>query len=213
MIRRFTFMAYLLLVPLMACSQQEADQYIAGQNYDVIETPVRTRDSNKIEVVEVFWYGCPHCYNFEPLVVQWEKTQQDDVDFWASPAMWSSAMQMHAKAFYAAQALNVMDKLHNALFTTLVVEKKPLNSEAQIQALFTDYGVTAEAFSKTFNSFGVNSQVKQADARARSYGITGTPEMIVNGKYRVTASKAGSQAKMLEVVSFLVNKERAAMAK
>jgi thiol:disulfide interchange protein DsbA len=205
-------MAYLLLVPLIACSQQ-AEPYIAGQQYDVIDTPVRTRDSNKIEVVEIFWYGCPHCYNFEPLVVQWQKNQQDDVDFWSSPAMWSNTMKLHAQAFYTAQALDVADKLHMPLFTTLIVERKPLSSEAQIQALFTDYGVEAEAFSKAFNSFGVSSQVRQADARARSYQITGTPEMVVNGKYRVTASKAGSQAKMLEVVDYLVSKERAAMAK
>ena len=208
MIRRFTLMVCLLLVPFLA----QAEDYIAGKHYALLETPVRTRDSEKVEVVEVFWYGCSHCYSFEPLVEQWHKNQGEDVDFWTSPAMWNSAMEIHAKAFFTAQVLGVSEKLHMPLFTTLVVERKKLSSEAQVQALFTDYGVEAEAFSKAFNSFGVSSQVKQADARARSYKVSGTPEMVVNGKYRVTATMAGGQAAMLEVVSFLVDKERASMA-
>ena len=196
----------MLIASPMVTAQQT---YQAGKDYALLEQQVRTRDSSKIEVVEVFWYGCSHCYHFEPLVQQWKKTQLDDVDFWASPAIWNARMKLHAHAFFTAKALGVQDKLHTPLFTTLVVDRKPLANEKQIEDLFADYGVDRSVFSKTFTSFGINSQVNQADARARSYKISGTPEMIVNGKYRVSASMAGSQPDMLKVVDFLVAKERA----
>ena len=196
-----------LLAPLMANAQPE--KFVAGKNYHVLDTPVRTRDSGKIEVVEVFWYGCSHCYHFEPLIKQWKKGIAADVDFWRSPAMWNGPMKIHAQAFYAAEVLGVSEKLHTPLFTTLVVERKRLASPNDIENLFADYGVDREAFKKAFNSFGVSSKVKQADARARSYKISGTPELVVNGKYRVTAKLAGGQAQMLNVVDFLISKERA----
>jgi len=189
-----------------------AKAYVAGKDYEVLDQPVRTRDSKKIEVVEVFWYGCHHCYNFEPLVERWHKLQAEDVDFWQSPAIWNGVMQLHAQAFYTASALGVSEKMQMPLFTTLAVEGKRLGNQEAIADLFAAYGVNKDEFNKVFNSFGVKSQVKQADARARSYKISGTPEVVVNGKYRVTTAAAGGQPEMLEVVDFLVAKERAAMA-
>jgi thiol:disulfide interchange protein DsbA len=212
MIRKITLAACLsLLLPLVANAQQ---LYTAGQDYAVLDTPVRTRDSNKIEVVEVFWYGCSHCYTFEPLVAQWKKSLASDVDFWQSPAIWRPVMSLHAQAFYAAQALGVADKMQAPLFTALAVEHKPLSSEAQIEDLFASHGVDREDFRKAFNSFGVKSQVKQADARQRSFGVTGTPELVVNGKYRVSSRLPNggnqSQVDMLKMVDYLVAQERAA---
>ena len=163
-------------------------------------------------VLEFFWYGCGHCYNFEPLLTQWKKALPEDVDFMPSPAMWNGPMGLHAQAFYTAQALDVMESLHGALFVAMNVDKKRLGSEGEIGQIFQDNGVDAEAFSRTFRSFGVSSQVKQADARARSARITGTPEMVVAGKYRVSTRKAGSQAAMLKIADFLIEKERAAVS-
>jgi thiol:disulfide interchange protein DsbA len=206
-----TLLLSLLLLGLPAITTAE-QAYQAGKDYAVLEQPVRTRDSSKIEVVEVFWYGCSHCYNFEPLVSKWHDSQQADVDFWASPAVWNARMKIHARAFFTAKALGVLEKLHTPLFTTLVVERKPLANQQQVENLFADYGVDRKAFNKIFNSFGINSQVNQADARARSYKISGTPEVIVNGKYRVTASMAGGQVEMLQVVDYLVAQERSKVA-
>lgn len=196
----------------MAGAQAAKEQFQAGKHYTVLSQPVRTRDSDKVEVVELFWYGCPHCYHFEPLVKAWKAKQSEDVDFWQSPAVWNNKMKLHARAFFAAKALGQLDKLHEPIFTALVVERKRLDSPGQIEALFANYGIKGEDFNKAFNSFGVTSQVKQADARARSYQITGTPELVVNGKYRVSAGMAGGQAEMLKVVDFLVAKERSALA-
>ncbi|MFT5579532.1 MAG: thiol:disulfide interchange protein DsbA [Paraglaciecola psychrophila] len=208
MIRTLSLLACLLMLPAIASAQP----YIAGTHYEVLDRPVRTRDASKVEVVEVFWYGCSHCYSFEPIIQQWKKTINADVDFWSSPAMWNGTMKLHAQAFYTAKALAVFDKLHQPLFTTLIVEGKRLSNQAQIADLFVDYGVDRATFDKTFTSFSVVSQVKQADARARSYKVTGTPEVIVNGKYRVSAGKAGGQTGMIKVIDFLIAQERAKLA-
>lgn len=210
MIGKLTLTALLLIAaPFISMAQAAEQAFAAGKHYALIDTPVRTRDSSKIEVVELFWYGCSHCYHFEPIIGAWKKTAPEDVDFWRSPAMWNAPMKVHAQAFFTAKALGVLDQVHEPMFTTLVVERKRLNNVDDIADLFADYGVDREAMKKTFNSFSVISQVKQADARARSYKIQGTPEVVVNGKYRVTAGMAGGQANMIAVIDFLIAKERA----
>lgn len=199
-------LSLLVLTPLLATAQN----YVEGENYDLISPAVRTADPARIEVVEFFWYGCGHCYNFEPLITAWKKTLADDVDFQGSPAIWNKPMELHARAFYTAQVLGVFDTMHPALFQAMNVDHKKLANEDEIQALFVANGVAAEDFSKAFNSFGVSSQVKQAAARAKAAKITGTPALMVDGKYHVSTRKAGSQADMLKVSDFLIEKERAA---
>ena len=144
------------------------------------------------------------------MIGQWKKTLADDVAFRGIPAMWGGAMELHAKAFYAAQALGVMDTIHPVIFQAMNVDRLPLRSEAEIAKLFVANGVSEEDFNKAFNSFGVGSQVRQASATARSAKMTGTPSMMVNGKYLITGQKAGSMANMLKVADYLVEQERAA---
>jgi thiol:disulfide interchange protein DsbA len=189
-----------------------ADEFTAGKHYDVLKVAVATRDAKKVEVVEVFWYGCIHCFNFETMIQAWHKSQADDVDFYSMPAMWNNTMKMHAKAFYTAKALGNFDQMNQVLFQTMNVKKNRLKTQSAVKSVFTSNGVEAERFDAVFNSFGIQSQVNLAESRARSYGIQGTPEMVVNGKYRVSSSAAGGQAQMLKVVDFLVNKERASLS-
>lgn len=205
--------ALLFLLPFAALAQEAAPAFVEGKHYDRIPEPVRTADPAKIEVAEVFWYGCGHCFHFEPLIAKWKQAQAADVNFVRSPAMWNKPMALHAQAFYAAQALGVLDKLHEPLFTALNVERRPLATEDELAALFERHGVAQADFRKAFNSFGVQASVKQADARARSYRITGTPELVVNGKFRISARTAGSPEGMLQVADFLVARERAERAK
>ncbi|BFM13864.1 thiol:disulfide interchange protein DsbA [Maricurvus nonylphenolicus] len=202
------FLALLtMMVSLAACAQDAT--YKAGVHYQVLNTPVTTADPNKIEVTEVFWYGCGHCFRFEPMVNQWAKQQGEDVNFVKSPAMWNGLMETHARAYYAAKALGVLDKVHQPLFNALNLEKKRLADENELAELFAQHGVAKADFTKAYKSFGVSSQVRLADANARGYQITGTPEMIVEGKYRVSAKMAGGQKQMLDVVNYLVTKARA----
>lgn len=205
--RVFLTLSLTFLSPLLACAQA-SESYQAGEHYDVISPAVRTASPGKIEVAEFFWYGCSHCYTFEPLVGQWKKTLAEDVVFRGIPAMWGGAMELHARAYYAAQALGVEEKMTPVLFQAMNVDRKPLRSEAEIAQLFVEHGVSEEDFMKAFKSFGVESQVRQANATARSARITGTPSLMVNGKYLVTARKAGSSANMLKVAEYLVAQER-----
>ncbi|GAB3111089.1 thiol:disulfide interchange protein DsbA/DsbL [Aestuariicella hydrocarbonica] len=200
---------FALMFSLVACAADKAPAaYQAGTHYTVLETPVRTMDPSKIEVTEVFWYGCGHCFKFEPMVHQWSEKLPGDVDFERSPAMWNALMEVHARAFYVAKALGVFDQVHQPLFNALNLERKRLGNVDELADFFADFGVDKDKFEKAYASFGVASQVKQADARARSYKITGTPEIVVDGKYRISARQAGGQAEMLKVADYLVAKIR-----
>jgi thiol:disulfide interchange protein DsbA len=209
MIRGFMLgVACLLSLFAVNLAAEEAPVWQEGKHYEVLPYPVRTRDESKVEVVELFWYGCPHCYSFNPLIHSWAEKQDAGVDFWLSPAVFGKDWKVHAQAFYALEALGVREKMHQPFFDALVRDRKRLTNEDQLAAFFASQGVTEEDFRKAYNSFSVKSKVDQADARGKSYRATGVPAMIVNGKYRISASSAGSNEAMLEVIDYLVAKER-----
>ncbi|MEN8205055.1 MAG: peptidylprolyl isomerase [Pseudomonadota bacterium] len=195
----------------VAATEKEQDSYVAGEHYIVMDAPVATRDSSKIEVVEMFSYGCPHCYEFETHINGWRKQQASDVDFWYSPAVWSKTMELYARAFYAARALNVMDEIHFPLFTSIVVEQRKLSNENELAEFFAEHGVDKEAFIEAMQSPAVIKQAEEAEARVRNYKPAGVPEIIVNGKYRVDRMHAGGLTEMLMVTDYLVTRERATL--
>jgi thiol:disulfide interchange protein DsbA len=211
MIKRFLLSLSLVVLSLSCSAAENATaEYAAGTHYDVVSPAARTASGDKVEVVEFFWYGCGHCYSFEPMVQQWKKSLPEDVAFRGVPAVWAEAMGLHAQAYYAAESLGVSDTMNAAMFQAMNVDQKRLTSQADIAKLFSANGVSAEDFDKAFTSFGVSSQVKQGISLAKAAQITGTPALLVNGKYHVSARKAGGQAEMLKVVDFLIAKERAA---
>ena len=210
MIKRL-FLPLSLLFLAMACSAQDSPTYVAGQHYDVINSQVaRTAPRDKIEVAEFFWYGCGHCYTFEPMLTAWGKQLPEGAVVQPSPAVWNDPMRMHAKAYYIAEVLGVKETLHPVIFDAMHVQRERLVSRLELRDLFEDNGVEPEQFDKAFDSFGVDSQVRQADARARSAKISGTPSLMVAGKYLIETRAAGSQTNMLEIARFLVDKELAA---
>ncbi|NND67324.1 MAG: thiol:disulfide interchange protein DsbA/DsbL [Halioglobus sp.] len=214
MINRLLLVLPLLLFGLSCSAADEAKQeFVAGVHYDVITPATWTADSSKIELAEFFWYGCGHCYTFEPVIQQWKKSMPEDVSFRGVPAIWRKGMDLHAKAYYTAEAMGVLDKIHPVIFQAMNVDRKRLGSRAEIEELFTANGVDAEKFDKTFDSFGIDSQVRKAQAQGVAAGLTGTPALMVNGKYYIGSRKAGGQAKMLEVANYLIEKERAAAKK
>ena len=192
----------------VAASEKKQKSYVEGVHYVVLDEPVATRDNSKIEVVEMFSYGCPHCYEFDPLVKKWSKQQTSEIDFWFFPAVWNEPMKLFAQAFYAADELNIIDKIHVPLFTSVVIEQKSIRNENDMINFFVEHGVDENTFIEAFNSMAVESQVKQAELRVREYKPAGAPEIVVNGKYRVDRMRAGGQQEMLAVVDFLINKER-----
>lgn len=187
-----------------------ANNYVEGTHYERLPKPVPTSDKNRIEVAEVFWYGCSHCYDFEPVIQDWSKALPDDVVLVKSPAMWDNqgVMANHARIYYTAKALGVEAVISPIAFKALNVERLPLRTEDEIAKLFTDNGVSRADFDRTFKSFGVTSSVRQAESRQRSYRVQGTPEVIVDGTYRVASRMAGSQEAVLKVTDFLIDKIR-----
>ena len=204
--------AFLILILPMAMCQAQTDEYQAGVHYEVLPQPIRTADATKIEVNEVFSYTCGHCYNFESVLHPWAQKLAADVDFQQTPAVWQPALEPFARAYYSAVLLNVLDKTHMAIFEALHVKRQKVRTEADLAAIFAAAGVDGLQFSKAYNSFGMTSMVNQAKARVRGYRVQGTPEVIVNGKYRVSSRNAGGFEGMLNVADFLIEKERSAKA-
>ena len=205
-------LALVLLLPLTVSSYAQIERYVAGTHYTELSVPVNTNDSSKIEVIEAFWYGCSHCFRFEPLINDWASKLPEDVDFKLFPAMWNDWMKIHGQIYYAAEALDAVDLLHEHVFNAINVERNRLQNEEQIGALFVEHGISQEDFERAFNSFSVRTKVNQAEKRMQDYQIRSTPNMVVNGKYVIaTGAAVTTQQEMLEVVNFLVEKERQAM--
>ncbi|AOY89746.1 disulfide bond formation protein DsbA [Marinobacter salinus] len=207
MIRTLGKVAFLAAVFALG-APASAETWEEGTHYQVLDTPVRTDGNGKIEVAEVFWYGCPHCYTFKPIVEAWEKGLADDVSFVMMPAALGRSWEPHARTYYALEAMGELDKVHDALFDALAGERRPLNTPEALADFVADYGVDAEAFLQNYESFGVNARMQQAQSKIRGARITGVPTMLVNGKYKVSASMAGGHEAVLEVVDYLIAKER-----
>ncbi|MGB1402429.1 MAG: thiol:disulfide interchange protein DsbA/DsbL [Porticoccaceae bacterium] len=201
---------FLILIMPMAMCQAQSDQYQAGVHYEVLPQSIRTANPDKIEVNEVFSYTCSHCYNFEPVIHPWSETLATDVDFQRTPAVWQPALEPYARAYFSAKALKVLDEVHIPLFEAIHVQRKSVRTEQDLAAVFVAQGVDKTKFSQVYNSFGISSLVNQAKSRVRGYRVQGTPEVIVNGKYRVSTRSAGGFEGMLKVADFLIEKERSA---
>ncbi|RMJ03195.1 Thiol:disulfide interchange protein DsbA precursor [Marinobacter litoralis] len=185
-----------------------AETWKNGVHYRTLTTPVSTASDSGVEVAEVFWYGCPHCYNFKPLSEAWEEKAPDYVNYVRLPAVLGESWAPHAFAFYALESMGELDKVHDALFEALAGERRPLNSAEALADFVADYGVDAEAFVDAYNSFAVRSRVHQAQSKIMGAQVTGTPTMLVNGKYVVTATMARGHENVLKVVDYLVSKEQ-----
>ncbi|MGA0935580.1 MAG: thiol:disulfide interchange protein DsbA/DsbL [Pseudohongiellaceae bacterium] len=207
------FTKTLLLVAMIfgvaATVSAQPSLYVEGTHYEIIANPVRTADPNKIEISEIFWYGCPHCYAFEPLITSWEEKLPSDVAFVRSPGMWNQTMEIHAQIYYAAEALGVTGKIHDVAFNEIHQRRNYLQTEDAIKDMFVSQGVAPADFDKAWKSFSVSSAVKRANTRMRDYGVRGVPSIVVNGKYLVSVGGAvPTQTDMLKIVDFLVQKER-----
>ena len=206
----------LLLVPALfyAVSAAGADTAsgpafdLYGQ-YEPVTPPQPTPSADKVEVIELFWYGCPHCFELEPYVKRWLASKPAYVTFVRMPAVFAKnpLWLLHAQAFYTAEALGVLDRIHGALFDAYHKEKRPLDTKERLAAVFKEQGVSEEDFARAWDSFAVQSRVRQATALTERYGMDGVPAVIVNGKYRTSGSLTGTYANLFKVVDALVEQE------
>lgn len=172
-----------------------------------LATPQPTRDPAKVEVIEFFWYGCPHCYDAEPQVAAWRKRQAPSVEFIRVPAIFNQRWAVLGRAYYAMQQLKLGEDVHKALFEAIHRDRKNLNDEASLTEFFASQGVPREKFKEAFNSFDVDGKIGRANQMTRTYGLEGVPTFVVNGKYRVDGTTAGGVGAMFTALDQIVAKE------
>lgn len=200
-----TFALLFLTVPAFA----QSGEFTEGAQYEVLAEvqPVQTGD--KIEVVELFWYRCPHCYRLEPFIVRWLENKPDNAEYVPIPAILNDNWEFGARAYYTFEALGLVDQLHPKFFDAIHKDRKPFNTVEQLAEWASQYGAKPEDIISTFNSFAVNNKLNFASVMGRKYGITGVPSIIIDGKYRTSVSQAGSHEELLDVINFLVDKAAA----
>lgn len=191
-----------------ACTAKDSDAgYKLGTHYKRVATVSKPDDETRVRVEEFFWYGCGHCYNFEPQITAWKARKPSDVDFVQVPnSLGRPVGELHQKAFYTAKALDVFDKIHKPLFEALHEKRQNLSTEAALANFFQQQaGIKPDLFSGTLNGFAVDSQARRAAALARDYRIFSVPSVVVGGKYWSSAELAGgSFADLTKVIDHLI---------
>ncbi|AFJ59637.1 MAG: thiol:disulfide interchange protein [Pseudomonadales bacterium RIFCSPLOWO2_12_60_38] len=209
--RNLILSAALVTASLFGMTAQAADVPLeAGKTYVELSNPVPVAVPGKIEVVELFWYGCPHCYAFEPTINPWAEKLPKDVNFRRIPAMFGGPWDAHGQLFLTLEAMGVEHKVHNAVFEAIQKQGKRLTKPDEMADFVATQGVDKDKFLATFNSFAIQGQIKQAKELAQKYGVQGVPTLIVNGKYRFDLGSTGGPEATLNVADQLIAKERAA---
>lgn len=202
----------LFVLPVSAIEPQ------LGTHYTELRNPQPVAEPGKIEVVEVFWYGCPACNAFEGPLKAWKAQLPSDVSFVRIPVQARDVRGTHARLYYTLDVLRADPSVHEAVFAGIHQQRDPRLMPArggevtpeQLASFVSEHGVDSEAFLKTYNSFPVNSRMNRGDQLVRAYQVMGVPDLIVNGKYRVELKGVSSFEELLEVADALIAKERAA---
>ena len=186
-----------------------SSKFKEGTNYQkLVPAQPTSVGPDKVEVVEVFWYGCGHCYALDPALETWEaKNKPAYVEFVRVPAMWNDTLRIHARVFYTAELLGKLDELHTPIFREIHNKNNMLNTVEKITAFFKEHGVSSDEFQKAFSSFAVESKLQRADFLNRRYRIDSVPAMIVNGKYKTDVGTAGGEPQLLQLIGELAASE------
>jgi thiol:disulfide interchange protein DsbA len=194
---------------LVAARGASAAGLTEGNEYKLLK-PAQPSEAapGKVGVVEVFWYACGHCYLLEPKLEAWnQKGRAPYVQLIRLPATWNPVVKMHARVFYTIELLG-KPKLHDEVFREINVKGNRMDTPEKIEAFFVSRGVSKDEFQKAFSSFAVESKVLQAEDLNKRYKITGTPTIVVNGKYVTDVGMAGDEDKLFQVVNELAAREK-----
>ncbi|QHS10553.1 thiol:disulfide interchange protein DsbA/DsbL [Sinimarinibacterium sp. NLF-5-8] len=196
----------------MACSAQDGAtaKFEQGKQYQQVRTIEAPIDAKRIEVREFFLYSCPHCYHFDPAITAWEKTKAGDVDFVRAPLTFGREVgRTHAKAYYAADSLGILSKIHPALFNAFHEQHNSLASDQQVAGVFRQVaGIEPEATIAQLKSFTADAQVRKNDQQAMAFGVSSVPTVVVGGKYVTSPAMAGGFDEAVTVINFLIDKVR-----
>jgi len=186
----------------------QATDIVEGRDFRRLETTAPVPSHGKIDVVEFFWYGCPHCYALEPALDAWVEKLPADVVFRRMPVTFAALHEGHAKMFFALEALGQLPKLHKTIFTALHVQRRRLDRADDMAAFVAEHGVGREAFLDAFNAFGVASKVRQSRQLSEAYRLEGVPALGIQGRFLTSGSLAGSNEKALRVADLLIARSR-----
>ncbi|WP_018168872.1 thiol:disulfide interchange protein DsbA/DsbL [Thioalkalivibrio sp. ALMg9] len=194
---------------LLATGTSLAAEYREGQHYRAIQPPLDTGlEDGRIQVVEIFWYGCPHCYEFEPKVQAWKPGLADDVQFEYLPAPMNDVWALHARVYYTAEKLGVLDEVHQAFYDAIHDQGRQLRSESAILRFINQRGLDADEFRETMRSDAIRQRIVEATEAVQDYAVSGVPTLVINGEASVSASMAGGHDEMLEVADYLIERAR-----
>lgn len=201
----------LLFCTLLACqSETTSAQGPDSSTYTVLPEPTKVSTGDKIEVTELFWYGCGHCFSLEPHIKTWlESGKPDNAEFVKVPAVFSARWEFHAKAFYTMQALGVLDKANEGFFARIHVARKPINSIGQFTEFLAQYDLSATQVEDAFKSFAVDNNFRNAKRITLASQARGVPAILVDGKYLTSVQQAGGTAQLFDTVNKLVKKAAA----
>ena len=201
----FSLSLFLITFHLLAASQ---DSFVEGVHYQPVFPEVPTDVSQgKIEVVELFWYGCPHCYDIEPYIKNWLQTKPESVEFMRLPATLNPGWINHAKTYFALELIDELDRMHSLMFLAIHEQGRRLKDLNAILGFLTQQGVDKDRFLNAYESLEVQTRLRRAGWLNQQYGATGVPAIVVNGKYLTSASMAGGPENLFKVVDLLIKKE------
>lgn len=188
-----------------------ASNATAAEGYELINPPQNTSTPDNVEVIEFFWFGCPHCYAFEPTIAAWEEDMPANVTFIREAPPLNPSWEQHSRAFYAAQLMGKEVEFVEAMFTAIHEQKKRMRKPSDIGDLAAEHGMEKDKFMKTMKSFAVQTKLNRSIQLAQAAGLTGVPAIVINGKYRTGASLAGGNAGIIDVINETVAMEKEAM--
>jgi thiol:disulfide interchange protein DsbA len=185
---------------------------VEGQHYVRLPSPapVTLAPDKKVDVVEFFWYGCPHCNTIEPLLESWVKRLPPDVSFRRVHVGFGAIHQVHQKMFYALEEIGQLPTMHRRVFAAMHQQGKRLASESEIVAFMKDNGVDAAKFQDAYKSFGVATKCTRAKQLTDAYKIDGVPALGIQGRFYTSGSLTGSHERMLQVTDVLIQRSRSA---
>ena len=195
------------LVEQAETTEPDSEPFKEGIHYVLLNAPKPLLNTNKVEVVAAFSFGCGHCYGIYPATQEWNSENRHKVEFRYFHAVWSKAMRLYAQTYYTAIELQIEHLIHLPLFEAIVINQQKLSNKEELAHFFQSYGVSKDRFLEVFSSKKILNRVNQAEALTKEFSLASVPEFIVAGKYRVDPMRAGGSDDIFKVINFLVNKE------
>lgn len=197
-----------VVLTLLCASQAFAGHEGAEEEYKMVTPPQPTQTGKKIEVLEFFFYGCPHCYHLQELLGPWEKKMPKDVEVVYVPAIFNPGWEPMARTFYALETLGQQKKLHDELYKAWHVDMVDLTSEAKITDFVAQHGVDRKKFSDAYNAFSMQGKIMRSKQMASTFAIRGTPTVIVDGKYMISSLQPADTMRVLDTLIVKARKEK-----